>query len=72
MSTKTSEASGSKKAPPGRQTADAQPQHDQDSDSPRTAVPPGSPKTPAETTQSKDPAHDQDSDPPRTAVPPKL
>jgi hypothetical protein len=71
MSKKTSEASGSKKAPSGPQDTQAQREHDQDSDPPRTAVPPGSPRTPAETPQSKDPAHDQDSDAPRTAVPPK-
>ena len=69
MSTRTSEASGSKKA--GPQDAQTQRQHDQDSEPPRTAVPPGSPRTPAEMPQSKDPAHDQDSDAPRTAVPPK-
>jgi hypothetical protein len=46
------------------------PEHDQDSDAPRTAVPPGGPK-PGEAPNSDQPGHDQDSDPPRTAVPPK-
>ena len=44
-------------------------EHDQDSDPPRTAVPPGSPK-PGERVGTADPDHDQDSDPPRTAVRP--
>ncbi|HYC48956.1 MAG TPA: hypothetical protein VED01_26055 [Burkholderiales bacterium] len=42
-------------------------EHDQDSDPPRTAVPPDSPTTPGQPT-SDDPARDQDSDPPRTPV----
>jgi hypothetical protein len=45
--------------------------HDQDSDPPRTAVPPGSPQRPFQNPQSSDPTHDQDSDAPRTGVPPK-
>jgi len=72
MSSKTSERSGSKQAGSGDQSTRRQQQeHDQDSDPPRTAVPPGSPTMPAEMPLSKDPTHDQDSDPPRTAVPPK-
>jgi hypothetical protein len=47
--------------------ASAQPEHDQDSDPPRTAVPPDSPSTPGEPT-STDPTRDPDSDPPRTPV----
>ena len=50
--------------PRGRPT-----EHDQDSDPPRTAVPPGQPK-PGEPVGRDDPARDQDSDPPRTAVRP--
>jgi hypothetical protein len=69
MTAKTSQANAGTKA--GTQTSHGQHQHDQDSEPPRTAVPPGSPRTPAEMPPSKDPAHDQDSDPPRTAVPPK-
>jgi hypothetical protein len=47
---------------------DSAPEHDQDSDPPRTAVPPDSPTTPGQPPASSDPAHDQDSDPPRTPV----
>jgi hypothetical protein len=47
------------------------PEHDQDSDPPRTAVPPGVPRPHFDASGSDDPLHDQDSDPPRTAVPPQ-
>ena len=46
-------------------------QHDQDSEPPRTAIPPGESKRPVQSPGGDDPSHDQDSDPPRTAVPPK-
>jgi hypothetical protein len=52
------------------ENASSIPEHDQDSDPPRTAVPPDSTRRPGETSGSTDPDHDQDSDPPRTAVPP--
>ncbi len=55
----------------GQQAADPKTQHDQDSDPPRTAVPPSESKKPFESPGSSNPTHDQDSDPPRTAVPPK-
>ena len=45
--------------------------HDQDSEPPRTAIPPGESKRPVQSPAEHDPTHDQDSDPPRTAVPPK-
>ena len=53
----------------GKQGPDATQEHDQDSDPPRTAVPPDSPVTPGQPT-SKDPNRDPDSDPPRTPVVP--
>ena len=43
-------------------------EHDQDSDPPRTAVPPGSSETPGQPPASSDPDRDPDSDPPRTPV----
>jgi hypothetical protein len=43
-------------------------EHDQDSDPPRTAVPPDSPDKPGQPPASKDPNRDPDSDPPRTPV----
>lgn len=46
-------------------------EHDQDSEPPRTAIPPGGSTEPVEAPASVDPNHDQDRDPPRTAVPPK-
>ena len=51
-----------------QQGGDKQPEHDQDSDPPRTAVPPDSPDTPGQPPASKDPNRDPDSDPPRTPV----
>jgi hypothetical protein len=45
----------------------ALPEHDQDSDPPRTALTSDDPRFAG---QSAGPEHDQDSDPPRTAVPP--
>ena len=51
--------------------SDKQPKHDQDSDPPRTAIPPGESTKPVKSPAERDPTHDQDSDPPRTAVPPK-
>ena len=66
-----SEGSRRKASGPAQQNTNAGREHDQDSEPPRTAVPPGSPKRPFEKPLSQDPTHDQDSDPPRTAVPPK-
>jgi hypothetical protein len=55
----------------GRNTAGELPaEHDQDSDPPRTAVPPGRSTRNIKAPAEHDPTHDQDSDPPRTAVPP--
>ena len=64
--------SATKEASRQPQNADSGPEHDQDSDPPRTAIPAGTPKTAVQTPHADDPDHDQDSDPPRTAVPPKV
>ena len=56
--------------PVAQQNAGNQPEHDQDSDPPRTAVPPDSPTTPGQPPASADPDRDPDSDPPRTPVVP--
>lgn len=67
MAADTSGSSASKDMGKGQQNKDAGPEHDQDSDPPRTAVPPDSSSTPGQP-QSDDPTRDQDSDPPRTPV----
>ena len=64
--------SAGKESPQRQQKADNCPEHDQDSDPPRTAIPAGTPRTAVESPAEHDPDHDQDSDPLRTAVPPKV
>jgi len=54
----------------GERNAPGEAEHDQDSDPPRTAVPPDSEHTAAQRPAGTEPSHDQDSEPPRTAVRP--
>ena len=68
MGTNTPGSSPSHDVASGQQSADTGPEHDQDSDPPRTAVPPDSPTTPGQPPASADPTRDPDSDPPRTPV----
>lgn len=67
MAANTAGSSASDDMAKVQQKRDASLEHDQDSDPPRTAVPPGSRSTPGQP-QSDDPTRDQDSDPPRTPV----
>jgi len=67
----TEKTPGSRNASVAGDERTSVPEHDQDSDPPRTAIPPDSTKRPGAPTGPGDPDHDQDSDPPRTAVPPK-
>ena len=71
MAMNRSRSDANKEVASGQQSTDNSREHDQDSDPPRTAVPPGASKRPFESPAETDPTHDQDSDPPRTAVPPK-
>ncbi len=70
MGTNESTSSAADERASGQQGADTRCEHDQDSDPPRTAVPPDSPTTPGQPPTSADPNRDPDSDPPRTSVVP--